>query len=295
MRITLLLFVPALALFGCRTTDSSDVQSTGLEQEVDTGGGSDLEIASNASPDEIAEYVRNTLNVPATGELGLEEVETATVITAAWNKLPSQSPPRYTRAQLAQAFAYVRDHRFQKDVDGNIRRLSWLFPDDGCYTRAELAAGLIMKDLDLPAPAKIFSFGDKKSAGAPSINTIGSSLTALTKNHSSGSVSWWYHVAAVVDVEGTTYVLDAAIDPTGPMTKDQWLAAQTAKGGHVGASVICDRNAYAPGSACVGGEVQSQAASSKQFGTFLPREWNRMIQLNRNARNTLLQESLIAP
>jgi hypothetical protein len=253
-----------------------------------------LEISAAASPDEIQDYVSKTLDADTAGGLELANAP-ANVITAAFRHLVDQPRPSYTQAQMDQAFALVRDRRFQTDVDGNTRRLSWLFPDDGCYTRAELAARLIVKELGLPAPAKIFSFGDKKSAGAPSVTTLGSTLTAFTKNTASGSISWWYHVAAVVDVDGVTYVFDAAIDPTGPMTKAAWLAAQTAKGGHVGAVIVCDTNAYAPGSPCVGGASQQQAANSWQFGTYLPEEWNRQIQLGRIAKDVLLKDQLVQP
>src|SRR5262245_48242863 len=54
---------------------------------------------------------------------------------------PDQLTQVYTQEQLMGAFTYVRDNRVLKGNEHNdvLRRASWLYPDDGCWLRADLA------------------------------------------------------------------------------------------------------------------------------------------------------------
>lgn len=132
--------------------------------------------------------------------------------------------PNY--ATIKANYAKIRDLRYFQDeaVPGFMRRLSWLYPDDGCWSRT---AG-IMKDMfgpmnntivnTFPRPSKVFAFGN---------------LCVNTPNTPAGKLSWWYHLAAIVrDAEtNQTYALDPSIDPTAPLPIEKWMALITANTG----------------------------------------------------------------
>lgn len=127
--------------------------------------------------------------------------------------------------EIETIFQRLRDSRyFQDEVTKNFaRRISWLFPDDGCSTR--LAA--MIKDFFGPInnpvnnktrPSKVFAFGN---------------LCMLSENTLSGSIRWWYHTAPVVRDQSTKqiYVLDPAIEPNHPILIDQWMEKISANDG----------------------------------------------------------------
>jgi hypothetical protein len=119
---------------------------------------------------------------------------------------------------IQDAFEKIRDPRYFLDntvVDFK-RRITWLFPDDGCWTRA----AAVIKDFfgpvnnitnTLARPSKLFAFGD---------------LCVNTKNSPRGFVSWWYHTAPIVkDAEtNINYVLDPSVDPYNALPLDEWMA-----------------------------------------------------------------------
>lgn len=268
----------------------------GAEDDLDT----DATIAQNASPAEVAAYIAKAMK-PSQGlalrdqadqemDWGTEspEMADASVLAAAWNSSKMVEPTSYAAEELQAAFAMAREARFLSDVDGNARRVSWLYPDDGCFTRAVMVNKIVNERLGLEKATHVFSFGSKD---VESGKTFKNDLTVTTTNSPAGHVSWWYHVAPVVSVDGTSYVIDIAVNPDRPMVLEEWLAAQTALGGNVGASVVCDANAYVPGSKCVGGKDKTAAATKLQQGKYLALEWNRMIKLERIARDVLLGDN----
>lgn len=123
-------------------------------------------------------------------------------------------------------FEKLRDLRYFQDstVPNFSRRISWLYPDDGCWTRA----AAVIKDLFGPLnnlsinqfnrPSKVFAFGN---------------LCANTPNSTDGKVSWWYHTAPIVKDAETkqTYVLDPSINPRMPLTIEKWVEAISATTG----------------------------------------------------------------
>src|SRR5205823_1645100 len=107
-------------------------------------------------------------------------------------------------------FQEFRDKRFLiSDLQpGFMRRSSWLYPDDGCFARAGLAILNLFQEKVTP-PEKIFVFGN---------------LSVKTANSPDGSVSWWYHVAPIVQIGAEKYVLDPALNPRAPLKLEDWLS-----------------------------------------------------------------------
>lgn len=172
---------------------------------------------------------------------------------------------------LENQFDYVRDTRFLQTSDPTFpRRLTWLYPDDGCYARAELAADHLVLNNFL-SPKKIFAFGD---------------LSAKSENSPYGSVNWWYHVAVIYRVGDQPYVLDPALNPKAPMTLQEWNTAIGGENTKV-TYVICSKDTFDPESDCLKPvPLSPQRAEDEQRG-FLNSEWNRLLELNRDPQKEL--------
>lgn len=171
--------------------------------------------------------------------------------------------------QLNSQFQYIRDTSFL-NTESFARRLTWLYPDDGCFARAELAAEHLMDDKNV-TPKKIFAFGE---------------LHANTKNSPAGFVEWWYHVAITFRTGNTVFVLDPALDPHEPMTLDEWAEAIGANKTRVTFS-ICSKDAFDPDSACIKPPKVDEEMAEGEQRNYLPDEWNRLLDLGRNPEKEL--------
>lgn len=176
--------------------------------------------------------------------------------------------------QMIKWFLNLRDIRFlferQERMDF-ARRSSWLYPDDGCFARAQLAS-YNLRSWSAPAPSKIFVFGD---------------LTVHTRNAPEGSVSWWYHVAPIVQIEGEKYVLDPALEPQHPLKLVDWLSKMSPDPQSLQVA-ICGAGAYIPTNPCAtqnATEYDTQAHED-QLG-YLAVEWDRVLELKRNPEREL--------
>ncbi len=174
--------------------------------------------------------------------------------------------PVWTDAEITTLFRATRDARYMVDESGFVRRPSWLYPDDGCWVRAELAA-IAAVEAGKPKPYKLFSFGN---------------LTVSTPNAPGGSVSWWYHVVPIVkNTSGQAYVLDAAIDPTRPLPWKTWLLKQVTTISDVEVT-IADSGAYHPGSPVTGGTPPTKDSVAMDLSYYLSAEWARQNDLSRD-------------
>lgn len=176
---------------------------------------------------------------------------------ANWNRVPVIQPQ-----DLQARFQLIRDEKILKDSQNRSRRLTWLYPDDGCYARAELAARLLQSK-GAAAPAKIFAFGG---------------LAVNTPNHPDGMVSWWYHVAPIVRVGTEYYVYDPAIEPQRPLKAQEWLKIMNAPEAQIS---ICSTNSYDPDSPCETTRSYEQSARGDETN-FLSMEWTRLQYLGRS-------------
>lgn len=168
---------------------------------------------------------------------------------------------------LAQIFEKVRDNRWliEPDRPGFLRRPSWMYPDDGCYARAALVNHLLSR-WNIPAAGKVFAFGD---------------LTSKNSNTKTGYVSWWYHVAPVVEVAGQKYVLDPSVETHHPLTLREWLSRISDNPEEVEIS-ICGSGAYSPYDKCERESDGEEAVALKEQKAFLRMEWYRLEELHRN-------------
>ncbi len=185
----------------------------------------------------------------------------------------SRVPQWETEANLLQNFSQVRDEHFmESEVHPElVRRISWLYPDDGCYARAALMRQLFEK-WEQVQPNRVFIFGN---------------LEARTSNHPSGVVTWWYHTAPIIRVGAEAYVLDPAIEPTRPVTLKEWVLKQTSDVTTVQLS-ICAPKTYDPGASCTNPTDDSVSSSTENI--LLDLEWDRQKQMARDPMRVLGNE-----
>lgn len=175
---------------------------------------------------------------------------------------------------LQQRFEALRDMRFLEGNNGEEfpRRVSWLFPDDGCYARAALVNRNAFREF-IPIPEKVFAFGN---------------LRVKTENSPRGKVSWWYHVAPIVEVDSEKYVIDPAIEAKRPLKLKEWLE-RMGRPEKIKVA-ICKSGTYSPSSDCGketdGMELRAQRVQSH----FLNLEWRRLERLGRQAEAELGEE-----
>ncbi|MFN7454500.1 MAG: protein-glutamine glutaminase family protein [Pseudobdellovibrionaceae bacterium] len=174
--------------------------------------------------------------------------------------------------KLQTVFEEIRDERFlSADPKPEFpRRLSWLYPADGCFARAEYMSRKL-QEKGLPAPTKVFAFG---------------SLRVATPNASLGSVSWWYHVVVGYNVEGQVKVFDPAIDPVAPMNLEAWLGRMSENLNSVKVS-FCDSKSFDPTSPCQPSEAVDSDSLLTLQRYYLEMEWGNMVRLGKNPEKVL--------
>lgn len=165
--------------------------------------------------------------------------------------------------ELINMFHMIRDTRFlyspgKPDFE---RRISWLYPDDGCFARAALSR-VKLDGEHFVIPAKIFAFGN---------------LEMQTPYSEDGSVSWWYHVSIVVNYMGSIYVLDPAAKSDGPMLIEDWYN----KIGVVDEmeAVVCNPYTYDPFDRCYDATAKSDNKALNDQLKYLDKEWARIESL----------------
>jgi len=189
--------------------------------------------------------------------------------TAVGNKRPfdqidfSQVVEVSSYDELILIFKTIRDARFlhAKNNTQFERRISWLYPDDGCFARAAMA-GIKLETEHLIRPSKLYSFGE---------------LTVNTPYSPNGYVGWWYHVAPVVKYMGVPYVLDPAINANAPMTAGEWFATMGVTDEIEGTA--CNSYSYGPFDKCIKATDQSGKKAQKDQIKYLDLEWQRVSHL----------------
>lgn len=93
------------------------------------------------------------------------------------------------------------------------QKIPFGYPEDGCYARAHRMS--IFLDMKGITSGKVFIEGD---------------LNVKTKNSPKGEVSWWFHVAPVVNVRKNGQEIPYVFDPSifdRPVPVQEWFDIQT--------------------------------------------------------------------
>jgi hypothetical protein len=172
--------------------------------------------------------------------------------------------------EMTKLFELVRENKFFKDDLHQLeRRLTWLYPDDGCWARAELASDLLLQHNKVSK--KIFAFGN---------------LVVKSSNASAGEVYWWYHVANSFSLGGIAYIFDPAIDPYAPMTLAEWNKAMGGEVGEIEYS-LCHPLTFDPEFSCDVATENGVEMARNDETEYLLAEWLRVLELGRNPQDEL--------
>jgi hypothetical protein len=174
--------------------------------------------------------------------------------------------------EVSTAFVLMRDFRFISSPNERkfLRRVSWLFPDDGCFARAALAKKNLL-EWRFPPIKKLFAFGN---------------LVVKTRNHPSGEVTWWYHVVPVLGVGPDAYVFDPAIEPKRPILISEWVEAI----GGISAKVIlaiCSADTYTPTDSCLNPDAAAESSALDDQLQLLEYERMRLESMHRDPKKEL--------
>src|SRR4030088_893974 len=107
-----------------------------------------------------------------------------------------------------------------------------------------------------------------------------------TPNSPPGQVSWWYHVAPIVEVGGQKIVLDPAIEPHHPLKLEDWLAQMAPNISQLKVA-ICASGTYGPYDLCDQATDGIEQPAQDDQVYYLNSEWGRLVDLNRNPNNEL--------
>ena len=170
-------------------------------------------------------------------------------------------------AKLEELFKQVRDEQMYFDSSHKHfkRRALWLYPVDGCYTRAAHVARSFERR-GYVKPGKVFAFG------------TWATLRARTPYAPNGKAWWSFHTAAAYRLGDRAIVLDPSIDPNRLLPFEEWvglIAPDTTKV----TVAICDTNAYAPSQTCRGGSSKQDYWAKGQLEDYLDDEWANLLNL----------------
>lgn len=169
-------------------------------------------------------------------------------------------------------FRTLRDDRFLWSTGSanDPRRISWLYPDDGCFARAAMSESWLTAH-GFSRTRKLFAFGR---------------LAVSTPNSPRGAVYWWYHVVPAVRVGGDVVIVDPAVEPGRPLAFAEWLSRIASDPDSVRVS-LCGTFAYAPASSCLesGEDEESGAWTDEKY--YLRAEYRRLVALGRDTDQEL--------
>lgn len=175
---------------------------------------------------------------------------------------------RWKSTLLQTRFEKLRDTRFIS-INGEERRPSWIYPDDGCYARAAMVNRNVFRWF-YPQTKKVFAFG---------------SLRVKTPNSPRGKVGWWYHVAPIIQVKEKKYVLDPAIEPSRPLELSEWVSRM---GNPEKIKVaICASGTYSPGDNCDRKTDGLELSAERAQKAYLIKEETRIRRLGRQVEAEL--------
>ena len=133
------------------------------------------------------------------------------------------SPTMPCSAESMHPISPERANSLFREMASKADSIPFDYPNDCCYSRAhEMCRDMQAEGIDC---GKVWNY---QNPGPPS----GPPLTVSTPNSPTGQVTWRYHVAPIVNVQGDDGVVrPMVIDPSmfdHPVTVDEWKAAQNA-------------------------------------------------------------------
>lgn len=198
------------------------------------------------------------------------QIETALSSARIYGSTPNYEIPTWGSIEaMEKLFLEARDQRWLEYAGRPLRRIPWMYPDDGCFARA----GLLNKyffQLKQTIPAKIFAFGN---------------LSVTSPFSLKGRVGWWYHTAPIVSINGQKYVLDPSVELSRPLLLEDWLR-RMGEPSQIKIA-ICSSGTYLPADDCKTSSDGTESRASSAQAYYLSKEDKRVRNLNLNASDVL--------
>jgi Glutaminase len=189
----------------------------------------------------------------------------------AYDKVDINQIPEFAKSadETQKLFEDIRNVRFLEDpdIENFSRRVTWLYPVDGCFARAEWAAHLLKKNDPNIQFSRVFIFGD---------------LKVNTQNSEDGYVTWWYHVGVIIRHQGKAFVFDPSLELTHPIELSEWVQLQVPNPSTDAELAICSGNAYDPGSDCEEKSLLSDDDAADEISPYLRAERRNLNGLGRD-------------
>ncbi len=186
------------------------------------------------------------------------------------SKIEADRIPEWPAGTNIQSiFKEIRDHKILPDPydRGTLRRIPWMYPDDGCMIRAAIwIHDFARLHPELPTPAKLYVSGNLK---------VSNEFTPV-------DVEYTYHVAPAVRIAGDIVVFDPSMDLRAPLTLTNW-ALKMLPSEKWGRYAVCDSSSFNTKSPCIGNPTGDREAELV-VGEFLRLESERVRELNLNPR-----------
>lgn len=178
---------------------------------------------------------------------------------ASWNQIPVIQNP----AMIGEMFERIRDARNWRwnGMPQFARRLFWLYPDDGCYLRAELMNEQFEK-WKYPIPANVFVFGELSYRPPYPVG--------------SEEFFWWYHVAPAFRVGDHVFVIDPSVDTSEPLSLERWIRRFAARPEEVSIA-ICGPGSVSPDDECDQPlSMRDREVQDSTLQQYLEMEWTHL-------------------
>lgn len=176
--------------------------------------------------------------------------------------------------ELQLTFQKLRDVRewYWAELPNFRRRIPWLYPEDGCFSRADLMDQKLT-DWKEPRAHHVFIFGN------------------ISATNDYGTYFWWFHVAPVVKLKGEAYVIDPAVFFEAAIPLKEWILKMTSQVEAVKLS-LCGPAALYPFDRCNQKESTWDAAYKEELvQEYLRSEWVNLEKVLNHTPAYLLGES----
>ena len=197
--------------------------------------------------------------------------QTAFHVSNHFSNLDMVNVPQWNSLEeMQERFEKIRDKKMLS-YEGKERRIPWLFPKDGCHTRA----ALFIKESEREGhikPMRVFLFGV---------------LEMRSRYIVGGVINPWFHSAPIVKVNEQVYVLDPSLDFDHPLTVEEWAFKMTPDFTSVNFS-FCSGDTYLPTSNCFSPKVISEEKLELEAQLYLRFEWNTLKYLGYSPEELLL-------
>jgi len=198
-----------------------------------------------------------------------------------WDVSPSDFDGFFDSARFDRYLEWDEQPEFK-------RRSTWLYPDNGCWYRAEIYVTLIVDFMTAKFPGKKFATPKKHFAFGD--------LAAKSSSIRGGIVRWGWHVAPLIRLnDGKLYVMDPALNGDAVHKEGWYKLMMSEPDAKITGFVTCDTETYKTENSCFNAKQVDPQSLGCEIQGFLATEWERQIHLGRDPKIVLGDDTQFYP